>query len=572
MRREPSTPPSGWLAIFPGVTGLGRIPLRFGARQAILGIIAIACLGVAFGVIEQHQVGWNEYSHYDQVRAFDHGTPIIDAYRHTTGDRAVYQHHFLSDKAPGLGLLTLPAYHVARSIGFISSAQHSRSVDRTSVHLLVIFGCTLPVALMLLLAWWLVEKRDPGQGAAVAVTLGLSTLLLPFATLFFSHVLSASLGFAAFCVLWRERERGATRLWPVVVSGVLAGYAISTEYPLAVLALLLAAYVGLREDRVRALVAFGGGVLIGLLPLLLYDWWAFGSPLHLSYSYVAANSSGVLGLGAPSLRTFVRLLVADRGLFVVTPVTAAALAGIFVLYHERRRMDALIPTAVVLAYLGYNACYYLPFGGGVPGPRFLITMLPFLAVPLAAAYRKAPLATLSLAVVSAGIMTIATITGPILDTGRSTHIWWTRLSQGAFKTPHWSVVVFGLLVLAAIILAARVTPRPRVTRQDLELTALALGGWMAFTRAGPALLQRDHETGHIWGMVTLVLLGVALASIAWRLAQGYKIALVAAIPAVALAIRSFDHTPLALLLVMAAIAMLVALTAPRLRETLLSGR
>src|SRR5207248_1616287 len=155
----------------------------------------------------------------------------------------------------------------------------------------------------------------------------------------------------------------------ILGAGVLAGYAVSTEYPLGLLAVLLGAYVAWRKEPRNAVLTYGAGFAVGLLPLLVYDTLAFGSPLHLSYSYVGANSSGVLGLGAPSLRTAVRLLVADRGVFVVTPVIAAAVAGIVILYREGRRMDALFPAVVVAAYLGYNASYYLPFGGGVPGPR-----------------------------------------------------------------------------------------------------------------------------------------------------------------------------------------------------------
>jgi hypothetical protein len=440
------------------------------------------------------------------------------------------------------------------------------------VHLLVIFGCTIPVVLIMLLTFWLVERRDPDQGPLVAITMGLGTLLLPFATLFFSHVLSAFLGFAAFCVLFRERQRGSARTLPIVAGGVLAGYGVSTEYPLAVLAVLLGLYVVWRRDPVRPALAYGAGFLIGLVPLLLYDWWAFGSPLHLSYSYVAANSSGVLGLGAPSLRTFVRLLVADRGLFVVTPVMAPAMAGMVVLYREGRRMDALLPAAVVLAYLGYNACYYLPFGGGVPGPRFLVTIIPFLAVPLAAVYRRAPLATLALALVSFVVMAVATLTGPILDTGRSTHVWWIRLGQGSFKTPHWTLVVFALFVLGAVILTARVTPRPRITRIDLELTALAVGGWFAIMRAGPSLLQRDHETGHIGGLLTLILLGLAFIAVAVAVARGPGISLLAGVPLVALALRSLDHAPVAPLLCGASLAFLVVLTQMRGRRFALGER
>ena len=54
------------------------------------------------------------------------------------------------------------------------------------------------------------DRLEPGLGIAAAVTLGGATLVLPFATLFFSHVLAATLGFAAFAVLLLERE-GAPR-------------------------------------------------------------------------------------------------------------------------------------------------------------------------------------------------------------------------------------------------------------------------------------------------------------------------------------------------------------------------
>ena len=63
---------------------------------------------------------------------------------------------------------------------------------------------TMAFALLLLIRY-AVERIEPGYGTAVAVAVGAGTLILPFATLFFSHVLSAMLAFAAFAVLWRER-------------------------------------------------------------------------------------------------------------------------------------------------------------------------------------------------------------------------------------------------------------------------------------------------------------------------------------------------------------------------------
>ena len=39
-----------------------------------------------------------------------------------------------------------------------------------------------------------------------------------------------------------------------------------------------------------------GYLLVGVAPLLAYNWWAFESPTHISYSSVAVNQTGFFGL------------------------------------------------------------------------------------------------------------------------------------------------------------------------------------------------------------------------------------------------------------------------------------
>jgi hypothetical protein len=538
--------------------------------RSLVGLAAVACCAVAAAAVYQHHLGWNEESHFAQVRAFDHGTAIIDHYRRTTGDRAYYHGHYYSDKAPGMALFLLPAYHFAVATGV------ARPAGIGTMHLMVVFGCVLPLTIILLLALWLVERRDPGYGPAVAITLGLATLFLPFATVLFSHILSACLGFAAFCLLWRERERQrdparGARLGLIAAAGLLVGYAITVEYPIALLAALLGLYVASLRAPAKAVLAYGAGIAVGLAPLLLYDWWVFGSPLHISYDSVAANSSGILGLGWPSLRVAVRLLTSNRGLFVVAPVVAAAIAGMVVLYREGRRMDALVPALVLAVYFFYNICYYLPFGGAVPGPRFLITSLPFLAMPLAAAYRRARVATLMLAVASAATMAAATLTLPILSIQSSTRVWWNMLSSGHFGTPDANVAVFAVLAASAIVLAVRATPKLSLSRRDLELAALGIGSWFALRSAGPTLLGHDHVTRQAWGMVVLIVAGLVITAVITRVARGHGLAWLAAVPVVALAARRFDHTTVALVLLAISVVLLVVFARTR-RPVLVAGR
>lgn len=522
------------------------------------GVFAVLFCGLAAAAIEQHMIGWNELSHFAQIRAFDHGTPIIDPYRNTTEDRAFYHGHFYSDKAPGLGFLLVPVYHLIRVLGVV------KPTGIGMVHLLVLFACVLPFTLTLLLAYRLVERRDSGQGAAVAVTLGLGTVLLPFATMLFSHVLSAALGFAAFYLLWRERERERPRggLGLIAAAGLLAGYGIGVEYPLALLAGLLGLFVAWRRSPVKPVLVYGGGVLVGLLPLLAYDWWAFGAPLHLSYSYVAANSSGVLGLGAPSLWSALKLLISGRGLFVVTPVVAAAIAGIAILHHEGRRVEAVVAGTVTGAYFIYNCCYYLPFGGWVPGPRFLITVLPFLAVPLGAAYRRAPLTTLALALISVATMITATLTQPLLPVTTSTATWSDLLAAGTLGTHGVTVVLFAGFAVLAVATAVRATSRPPLTRLDLELAVLAVGTWFAMESGAQALLA--HPTSGVsWALAALVVIVVALATVITSVARGRQLALLAGLPLIVLAPWWFRHPTLVVGLAALAIAALVVPAPPR---------
>jgi hypothetical protein len=526
-------------------------------------VLAIILCGLACASVEQHMIGWNEHSHFAQVRAFDRGTPIIDRYHTTTGDRAFYRGHFYSDKAPGMAFLLVPVYHLARITGVTSpgGTVGAQPGGIGMVHLLVLFGCVLPAVIIMLLGYRLVERGDPGQGAAAALTLGFGTLLLPFATILFSHVLSAALGFGAFYLLWRARERGGS-LALTAAAGALAGYAVGIEYPMALLAGLLGLFVVWRRDPVKPALAYGAGLIVGLIPLLAYDWWAFGSPLHLSYSYVAANSSGVLGLGAPSLRSALALLISGRGLFVVTPVTAAAIAGIVVLYREGRRLEAIVPAVVAAAYFAYNACYYLPFGGWVPGPRFLITVLPFLAVPLGAAYRKAPVATLSLAVISAATMITATLTQPLLPVTSPTSIWWTRLGNGTFGTHGVTIILFAIFAVLAIAVGVRATPRPRLTRIDLELAALGVGTWFAMESGAQPLLAHVAVSEVTWGLVVLLVIGIALTASVTYVARGRQLALLAGIPLIVLSPWWFHHPTLMFALAAIALGSLLLFVRP----------
>src|SRR5437667_7569266 len=59
--------------------------------------------------------GWNQNSRFDLVRAVinDHALRI-DPYEKNTGDKALHEGHYYSDKAPGLALAAIPVAEVGR--------------------------------------------------------------------------------------------------------------------------------------------------------------------------------------------------------------------------------------------------------------------------------------------------------------------------------------------------------------------------------------------------------------------------------------------------------------------------
>jgi len=504
------------------------------------GLLAIAALGLAYAVIMQ-PTGWAQTSHYALVRAFANGTPHIDAYHWETRDKSWYKGHFYAVKGPGLAIVTLPLYealHVVNgeqaSVWAARSARrnaagrwsaggrpygvYGESLDRAlrvrveveketgMIWALGLVGAALPAVLMMLLVRSLAERVEPGLGTAAAVTLGAGTLVMPFATMLFSHLLAAVLGFAAFAVLWRERE-GPARLGLVAAAGLLAGFAITTEYPLAIVAGIVGVYGLARGDVIRRGLAYGAGLVAGLLPLFAYNLWAFGSLTHNSYgdavkiqgisghAVLGLNDSGFFGIGMPSLHALGQLLFAPRGLLVLSPVLALGVAGTVLLHRRGRRAEALTIAAVSVAFLIYNSGYYLPFGGGSPGPRFLIPMLPFLAVPLALAFRRFPALTVALAVPSAMLMVVATATHPLIS---SDGVWdWANvLDMATFEHTvatilgagnGWGgVLPFVVAVVVAIALAISASERLSVAGGALW-AALAVAAWGCIAIAAPDL-------------------------------------------------------------------------------------
>ncbi len=473
------------------------------------GIAAILLVGLAFATLIQ-SFSWNQTSHYDLIRALNNGRTTIDAYQENTGDKAFYKGHWYSARAPGLALWSLPFYDGLKAVGaehwaYKSQAQRN---DDEMIWLIGLWGNVLPGLLMLLLVGHVAERLSPGYGAASAVILGLGTIALPLSTLLFSHVFCAFLGFAAFALMFYERQRPPNP-WLLWLAGLAIGYSGASEYPMLFVAVVLAAYLLSRGDTLtpRGVALRGGayvlGGLIGLVPLALYNHYAFHSFFHLAYSSIPRQQQGFFGIGLPSLRVAATLLLDSRGLLTLSPVLVMGAIGTWLLYKRGRRAEALVIAAICLLYVGYDSGYYLPYGGGFMGPRFLMTLVPFLALPVGIALKRYPGPTIALAGASITTMVVGTITHPLIGYETEAIMLWRYLREGLFQPTIASAYGLGrgwggiwpflLTAAGAIVLAALATTRTRVSRKSLIAGMGALAGWCLFAALAPTLLGIDHQ-------------------------------------------------------------------------------
>ena len=536
--------------------------------RARAGLLAIASLGIAWG-LAMHSMGWAQQANHAQVRALAAGQAEIDRWHWETRDKAWFQGHFYSVKAPGLAAFTLPAYLALDAAGAKPVArdaaanareadhprwappdnpdlsQYAYSAERAHrvevrvengapiVWALTLLGAVIPAVALLLLVRWVADRIEPGYGTAAAITLGLGTILMTFAAEYFPHVIAATLGFAAFALLFRERE-GPARLSLVGAAGLLAGLAVSFEYPLGILGAILLAYAAARPDRLRRVAAYGGGALIGAAPALAFNLWALSSPLRFAYSYAVSvqgftghaelglNSGGFFGIDMPRPDAVIDLLLAGRGLLTLTPVLAMGVVGAIMMRGRGRQAEAAVIGAVGISYFLYNAGYWLPFGGGSPGPRFLIPALPFLAIGLAPAYRRLPTLTLALAIPSVTFMLAGALTFPLIGEN-GTGTWANQLGSGALE--HTVLTVLGVhngwlavapllaAVIAAIAFCSLATPRFQT--EDMRPAVAALLAWAVVAVVGPSVAGDPIvPLGEDRAALTLVALALAASATA----------------------------------------------------------
>ena len=287
--------------------------------------------------------------------------------------------HLYSRKGIGMTLAALPHYWLALQLDRVGNVQAGML---TNAALTALTGMLLFLAL---------RRLHFGQAASLltALAFGLGTMAWPYARYFFSESLAGLGLMLAFYFLLRFRDE-QDRLSPLLAGAGLAlallarlNNALSVPF----LGLLLLAYLYRRHGRrwqayVAPILFFGLPLLAALGISGWYNWIRFGHPFTTGYlpeeRFSAPFFQGLYGL------TFSW----GKGLFWYNPLLIAAAAA-WPAFYRRHRAEALLAATVVLSTIFFYASWYLWWAGHGWGPRFLVSLLPFATLPLAAAFQLA---------------------------------------------------------------------------------------------------------------------------------------------------------------------------------------
>ncbi len=180
--------------------------------------------------------GWNQNSRFDLVRAItNEGTLNIDPFKNSTGDKALHDGHYYSDKAPGLALTAVPLVAAVRPIyrAFGGDSETYEGLALLS-YLSTVITAGLFTALAGVCLFVLCQELGASYGGALfaALTFALATPIWTLATIFIAHAFAASLLVFAFAAAMRIGASDASRdvrLGAFV--GLGAGWATVSEFP-----------------------------------------------------------------------------------------------------------------------------------------------------------------------------------------------------------------------------------------------------------------------------------------------------------------------------------------------------
>jgi hypothetical protein len=385
-------------------------------RNQRLGIALFWLLVVAYAYVIPATPNFNTESHlYVAFSIVDHHTVSIDRYARRLGDESYVHGHYYSDKAPGLSLIAVPVYALCERLFHLRGEQYGApgpntyTLPRSTAYLRYAITYVLlivPSALFAVLLWlFLLRFLSTGWAMLGVGVYALGTTAYPYSMWFFSHQIAAICLFSAFMLffLHAREEPGRRRDLNLAAAGLLGSFAVISEYPTALLLVLLLAYLAvISRHRLRTFAAVAAGTVPCVAAELTYNSLAFGRPLTTGYMNVHSAmyrhhiSAGFLGLGnplqygvqPPTWTSIWEITFGTyRGILTLCPVLILVVPGLVLMWRRRSmRAETILCAVAVVAYFLMDASRAQDVNGWSGGwsiaSRHLVPMLPFMMLPV----------------------------------------------------------------------------------------------------------------------------------------------------------------------------------------------
>lgn len=373
-------------------------------------LILLSCYAYFF----PRWASWNQNSRLDLVMAIvDQGTVSIDDYYQNTGDYAVYEGHHYSTKAPGSALLGVPVYWGFRQVldgplltSLLNRLSSSQAVAGTlqeggtgllpeklyfalALYVVTFATVAVPSALLGVVLYLFTGYYSSSSvhRAWVTLTYGLATSVFPYSGSYFGHQIVAALLFLSFYLIFLVvRQAIKPTILPLV--GFLMGYAVITEYPTVLIAAAIFLYAFFRlPKKTWAAWLILGGILPGVI-WMIYNYQIYHKPIGFGYLYAPLytdkNNVGFFSLVSPHFEALWGITFGSyRGLFCLSPVMLLAIPGFYFFGRDREhRPEFLVCLWATISFFLFNGSSVMWEGGYAVGPRYVLPMMPFMALAL----------------------------------------------------------------------------------------------------------------------------------------------------------------------------------------------
>lgn len=309
--------------------------------------------------VERHHL-YLEGSNVPQLRV----QPVVDAFS--------YDGHIYPAKQPGQFMFGACAYGPLYALGLT----YSRDYFLTSA-LVTFFTASLVAAASAIAVFRTARLlASPGIFRPLMVTLayGLGSTMLAYSGIAWHDTLAT--GYLAIGCYFLVSLLAAQ---PSLPSGAAAGFFLGLTITTSMLpfAVVLVSAAFLTVSRPRSLPVFVGGAVVGLAPLLIYNFVCFGNPLLLSN--VIGNYSDTFF--HPTWDNFSgKLRFYSRMISVYVPIFWFGLAGLA--FFPRRLARAQLLFMTMVGALGFHILNIDANGTCQYGPRYLLPAMPIACLGL----------------------------------------------------------------------------------------------------------------------------------------------------------------------------------------------